>query len=240
MKKRFLSAVLAVILCVSLASPAFAAEIGHESAAMQMAANEIESETARMMSSVASQLAAQGQLDMLPIYEEILTTEIEASVKAKYGLASPNSINYESEYGLATAASAQSVSLYFPRGGVVGFESAFHTYVVETYMTPSLFNQYAEENVYGDTSFDSEFGDLIDLFGPTVKAWIYALSIPNAIRIIGNYVACNRILEAGGYAEVMVVSDASGIETSTALLVWDNYPYAVFVPFNDNYVWEAF
>lgn len=226
MNKRFLSAVLAVILCVSLASPAFAAEIGHESAVMQMAANEIESETARMMSSVASQLAAQGQLDMLPIYEEIITAKIEARVAI--------------EYGLATAASAQSVSLYFPRGGVVGFESAFHTYVVETYMTPSLFNQYAEENVYGDTSFDSEFGDLIDLFGPTVKAWIYALSIPNAIRIIGNYVACNRILEAGGYAEVMVVSDASGIETSTALLVWDNYPYAVFVPFNDNYVWEAF
>ena len=226
MKKRFLSAVLAVILCVSLASPALATGIGHESPAMQMAPNEIESETARMMSSVASQLAAQGQLDMLPIYEEIITAKIEARVAI--------------EYGLATAASAQSVSLYFPRGGVVGFESAFHTYVVETYMTPSLFNQYAEENVYGDTSFDSEFGDLIDLFGPTVKAWIYALSIPNAIRIIGNYVACNRILEAGGYAEVMVVSDASGIETSTSLLVWDDYPDAIFVPFNDNYVWEAF
>lgn len=226
MKKRFLSAVLAVILCVSLASPAFAAEIGHEGAVRQMAAREIESETARMLSSVAVQLEAQGQLDMLPIYEEILTAEIEARVAMKYGI--------------STSASSESVSLSFPNGGVVGYESAFHTYVVRTFMTPSLFYEYADENVYGDTSFDSEFGDLIDLFGPTVKAWIYALSIPNAIRIIGNYVACNRILEAGGYAEVMVVSDASGIETSTSLLVWDDYPDAIFVPFNDNYVWEAF
>lgn len=48
-KDGLLSAVLAVILCVSLASPAFAAEIGHEGAVRQMAAREIESETARML-----------------------------------------------------------------------------------------------------------------------------------------------------------------------------------------------
>ena len=221
-----MSAVLAVVLCVSLASPAFAAEIGHESAAMQMAANEIESETARMMSSVASQLAAQGQLDMLPIYEEILTTEIEAKVNLKYGI--------------TTSASTDSVSLYFPDGGSVGYDSAFHTSVFKMYMTKELFDIYAQDYLYVDAPLEIEIGNLVPLLGTTLASWLIALSIPGTVKIVADLITCEEIYEKGGYAEVMVVSDASGIETSTALLVWDNYPYAVFVPFNDNYVWEAF
>ena len=226
MKKRFLSAVLAVILCVSLASPAFAAEIGHEGAVRQMAAREIESETARMLSGVAVQLEAQGQLDMLPIYEEILTAEIEARVAMKYGISTP--------------ASSESISLSFPNGGAIGYDSAFYTSVLKVYMTKELFDEYAQDNVYVDAPLEIEVGNLVPLLGANLASWFIALSIPSTVKVIADLITCEEIYERGGYAEVMVVSDMAGIETSTSLLVWYDYPNAVFVPYNDDYVWEAF
>ena len=129
-----LSAVLAVILCVSLASPAFAAEIGHEGAVRQMAAREIESETARMLSSVAVQLEAQGQLDMLPIFEAIIADEVEARISAKYNL--------------YPASNSESVMFYFPNCGAVGYEGPFYTTVLHTYMTPCKRDGFSEKEYW--------------------------------------------------------------------------------------------
>lgn len=209
---------MAVVLCVSLASPALATGIGHESAAMQMAANEIESETARMMSSVASQLAAQGQLDMLPIYEEIISAEIEASVKAKYGLASPNSINYESE------------TFYFPNGGAVACEGPSLTKIVHFYLTPAQFNEYVyvdKEEVMLEVLLDlvsMDFTDILDLW-----------QIPGYVKIIADAFTCEEISNRGGTAHVMIVSNASGTEVSSSLLFWSGSPFATVTVYNDNY-----
>lgn len=217
-KDGLLSAVLAVILCVSLASPAFAAEIGHEGAVRQMAAREIESETARMLSGVAVQLEAQGQLDMLPIYEEILTAEIEARVNSKYGLAPQAGIDYEIE------------TFYFPNGGAVACEGPAQTKIVHFYLTPAQFLEY----VYTDKE-EVTLEVLLDLVTMDFKNILSLWQIPAKLKMIIDAYTCEEISNKGGEAEVMIVSNASGTEVSTSLLSWDDSPFASVVVYNDNY-----
>ena len=121
-----LSAVLAVILCVSLASPAFAAEIGYEGAVRQMAAREIESETERIMEIVYDQLSEQDALSLLPAFESIVTSMVEADVNQKYGIA-PTAL--------------ETYSYELPNGGAIGYEGPFQTTCVNTYLTDEQYNE---------------------------------------------------------------------------------------------------
>lgn len=223
-----LSAVLAVILCASLASPAFAAEIGHEGAVRQMAAREIESETARMLSSVAVQLEAQGQLDMLPIFEAIIADEVEARISAKYNL--------------YPASNSESVMFYFPNGGAVGYEGPFYTTVLHTYMTPAMFIECIDnpDNEIDDR-VETTIGNIIDIIdNATLSGWADAIGLLVDLKVAADEEMRQRVRDTGGYADVMVVSDASGIETATAIMVWDDRPFATVTPYSDDYFVQTF
>jgi len=80
-----LSLVLALILSLSLCTPAWAATQNSTNRFITEKAiqSQIQQEEARILSSVYSQLKAQNALGLMDIYKEILIPQIEASVRSE-------------------------------------------------------------------------------------------------------------------------------------------------------------
>ena len=221
MKKRFLSAVLAVILCVSLASPAFAAEIGHEGAVRQMAARETESETERIMEIVYDQLSEQDALSLLPAFESIVTSMVAADVNQKYGIA-PTAL--------------ETYSYELPNGGAIGYEGPFQTTCVSTYLTDEQYNEIYNDEQYWEGESNNE---LLILGANTVFA---ILTQKPAFAVLGgwgivftalasgiayaNDKARADVAEADGYAIVLYVSAMGGAEQGTSVFGWHSHETA--------------
>ena len=212
---------MAVILCVSLASPAFAAEIGHEGAVRQMAAREIESETERIMEIVYDQLSEQDALSLLPAFESIVTSMVEADVNQKYGI-------------VPTALETYSYEL--PNGGAIGYEGPFQTTCVNTYLTDEQYNE-----IYNDEQYwYSESGEEVLEFGlsavfarfskkPAIAVlggWGIAFSGFALVAAIANNSARADVAEAGGYAIVLYVSAMGGAEQGKTVIGWHNHETA--------------
>lgn len=86
MKKSFCAALfLAVSIAVVVGIPAYRASPAYQLKVLEAAIQaEIRAEEEKVFADVRRQLEAQGKLDMMETYEEILRPDIENGVRAKY------------------------------------------------------------------------------------------------------------------------------------------------------------
>lgn len=73
-----------------------------------------------------------------------------------------------------------------------------------------------------------------------LSGWADAIGLLVDLKVAADEEMRQRVRDTGGYADVMVVSDASGIETATAIMVWDDRPFATVTPYSDDYFVQTF
>lgn len=170
---------------------------------------DITKEKARVYADIMRQLEAQGQTALFEHFKEAIAPEIEAEIYAKYGI---------------EPSAAKSTTYTLSNGGVVGYHNSIGGYVLSTYLTPSQFNKHiAEEST--KTTVGKIINAIIGYKAPTGWGAIYsALCLINTI--IRNAEVKN-VLNNGGYGEIMNVSDISGANKGSTIMIWRNHPKAV-------------
>lgn len=95
---------------------------------------------------------------------------------------------------------------------------------MSTYLTPSQFNKYiAEEST--KTTVGEIINAIIGYKAPTKWGKMYAaLCIINTII---RAVEVRNVLNNGGYGNIMNVSDISGANKGSTIMIWRNHPKAV-------------
>lgn len=211
MKKRIVSIILALSLCMGLSVPAFAADSNQsiERVTSAQIEAEVQAEKERIFDSVYRQLEEQSALSMYDIYKAELSPMIETSVRARYNVenvtqgATPRTISHH----------------YFPYGGIVSYSSKVTgADVLTVYMDYDTTYHYILTGSF--TALD-----VIETALSYVPVIGNSFSLLSTVRTIANEVAKRDIAAAGGYGYILNITDPmSGIEPSI-LLGWDNYPY---------------
>ena len=222
---------MAVILCVSLASPAFAAEIGqveYEAAVQQMAALEIESEMDRLMGSIYSQLEAQDALGLYDEYELIIQPIVEKNIYAKYGI---------------EQASADSYTYDLPNGGAISYTGPGHTICLSYYLTPEQYDAFVEnanDVGHGEMMFNGSAELFFDWIGKVAPPWGAILKTFEILNMFVDVMAASDVIDADRYAIILNVSDMGGTEKASTLMGWHNYTTATLSQWSSDIVVEEF
>lgn len=177
-----------------------------------MAAREIESETERIMEIVYDQLSEQDALSLLPAFESIVTSMVEADVNQKYGIA-PTAL--------------ETYSYELPNGGAIGYEGPFQTTCVNTYLTDEQYwySESGEEVLeFGLSAVFARFSKKPAL--AVLGGWGIAFSGFALVAAIANNSARADVAEAGGYAIVLYVSAMGGVEQGKTVIGWHNHETA--------------
>lgn len=231
MKRRFLSFLLALAMCLPLCVPAFAADLNVSDELMEKRIQaEIQSEKERIFASVYEQLEAQDALSLMDIYVEILTPKIEASVLASYGV---------------KTASTRASSYRFANGGTLGYNSISDSVVLDTYYTKDQYTAYCNANadvedgsspisISNILSWLYKHAKLSEDTRETINGWGAIFKVLVKAQGMVDDAAQDSVARAGGFANIISVSAAGGSETGTTVIGWKNQPMATLPPIATN------
>lgn len=204
--KKVTSLIMALVLCLSLSIPAFAADQESDAVVKEVTENLIQSEIQQQEEKVwcdlYRQLEAQNALGLMDAFKQILSSRIENQVRAKYNTA------------LTVKKSNADNSYYFPNGGYVVYTS-FNANVVDTYLIPKDAQDYLIDNSY-------TVGDIIEGVVSFIPGG-QIVAVAALMQVITNNSAKRSIKAADGYAEVLAI--VSGAESGTYVSGWNNHPY---------------
>lgn len=195
MIKKLTSLALALVMCLSLCVPAFAStKIERQIQA------EIQQEEERIWANVYQQLEAQDALSLMETVQEALRPDIEANVRARYGV------------NVSTYAAT---SYRFPNGGYVAYRSTLGTNVIKMGL-----NQEDTKTLLIDNTY-SVSGIFLALMGtmPAFGLWFGAIGVAQAVA---NYTAKKDIDAANGYSTVLYVEADDG-DRGTVISGWYSY-----------------
>jgi len=228
MSKKLLSLALALVMSLSLCIPAWAATQNSttEIITENTIQTQIQQEEARIFSSVYSQLKAQDALGLMDIYKEILIPEIEASVRSEYGpvVNSRSAVNSSSAYTYA-----------LNRGGAIGYTSTLGATVLNTYLTPSQYAEYAgDESIVPYDFFLSTalagIGKKIagddEILAATIGGWGTVYSLFCVLKTYVDAGARRSVARADFYALIIDVSASGGPETGSVMIGWKTHSNA--------------
>lgn len=228
MQKKLLSLALALIMSLSLCIPAWAATQNstNEIITESKIQSQIQQEESRILSSVYSQLKAQDALGLMDIYKEILIPEIEASVRSEYGTVANS----------RSAVSSRSAYTYaLPGGGSIGYTSTLGATVLDTFLTPSQYAEYAgDESIVPYDFFLSTalagIGKMIagddEILAATIGGWGSVFSIFIALKTYVDAGARRSVAQANFYANIIDVSATGGTETGSVMIGWETHSNA--------------
>lgn len=181
-------------------------------------AAEIEQEKAILFEIVYRQLEQQNATGMMPLYEEILTSEIEKEVKDRYSQRSEDEI-----MGTTTT---------LTKGGIVAYTTSAGAQVATTYLLNTQTGSYQVGTVF-DAVMSYLAGELMGLGKNWIPGINHVLFVYRALMLVHTVLSIvqwqNALGGANGFVRIMNVQDASGVEKSSAVLPWTNYKRA-YVP----------
>lgn len=160
------------------------------------------------MKSVYEQLEAQGRLDFLEDYEEILLPEIEYKVKSKYSCTTDIS-------------SREATTKYtYWYGGTIANTTVSGKNALTTYLDRD--NSY----YYILDTFSYCVSPIVEAILGSLPEVGAAFTILFTLRTIATANLCNEIKEAGGYTKTLTLRHPVTRDYSSVLLAWDTYPTA--------------
>ena len=202
---RFLSLFLAIALFLSFSGTSYAATQDGNFLTESQILDKIEEEKATVFNEVHRQLEAQNMTHHMNSYIEILSPQIECSVRMKYD----NS--FGSDEIMANGA-------YIPYGGTVRYTKS-GTKFLQTYL------DYDNTYYYVLSGSICVVKTVIETILGALPNWGSVFTALSAMSTICDSISKYTVREAGGYGHItsMQMSDGS---KSTVLLGWNNYPYA--------------
>lgn len=206
MKRRMICFMMVVVLLFTFATPAFALDSGiNNEVAMQ---NEIEERKAIAYADLHRQLAQQDALDMFEIFQQYLDAEIEAEVRAQYGIPGDAEVN--------------SGNFVFTYGGYVAYNGISDSKVMITVLDEPKGREYILNQ------FGISMADIIDGLLGTIPHWLVNNPIFSALSMVHfviDTVSNYQIAQNDYYAKLMVVSSDGAATTATYAYPWTTYPY---------------
>lgn len=228
MKKRFVSMLLALAMCMGLAVPAFAAKPVEETITLEQLESEIQAEKDRIYATVYEQLEAQGVLGLMDIYKEILDPQIEMTVIGKHmedGTLPENvAVPYAQKH------------YYFEHGGVLTYNNiATGAEVVATYMDKETTTTYLNNSSFIVADV------IMELLGRLPDNWGTIFTVlSNVLTIVSDAKKAN-IENSGGRAYVLNVHDPISDEYGSTLFSWESFPHVyIDTQFSENITARAF
>ena len=215
MKKKLTALFLAVVMCMTMSAPAFAADIAATDAAELEAViqAEIKAEEARIFNDIHEQLVEQDAEDLMSIFMENLAPKIESNVRAQY---SDN-----------VAVPMEEVDYVFRNGGTIGYVSSLGATVLDTYMTDDQFREYIIDDLIGSLAtgtVEVKLDIIMDALGINLGVWGTIFSVLGAAEYLVKVNSALMIHEASGYANLIEVSTAT--DGAAGLVEWENHPIA--------------
>ena len=147
------------------------------------------------------------------------------------------------EYGLLSARDVSTYVYSFPNGGTIGYNDVLNTTVLDTFMTPSQFDDYVWKKVASDIitgQAESCLSDLFSAMGITFGPWGAIYQFLSGLSAVVTASAINDVRNNGGWGEQIAVSASGGAETSCVLITWSSHPNAIIPGTATNIKPEAF
>ena len=204
--KKSISFVLVLVLVFTASIYGYAEESSVE-LEKSVLERKIEAAKAKEYAELYRQLDEQNALEFMNQFIAVLDPQIEAEVKLLNENSNSASMHSTNDYRLT-----------FLDGGVTGYRNSIGANILSTYILPEASEKYiVEESTL-------TIGALVAIFLGYIPAWGSAMAGLFSLALTVTASQSSSIQAADGYAQVMNISDAAGIEAASYVRGWTTYP----------------
>lgn len=201
--KRFISLTLMVAIFFASSSFSFAYEKPSEHKAINIE-KQIALAKEKEYTELYKQLEEQNALNLIDQFIEALDPIIE------------NEIMLENDCAVTPYSTTKTYTA--SKGCVLGYKNSIGGYVLSTYVLPEIGNKY----IISKKTFT--IATIANMYLGLIPSWGTAFSALFSLKLLALSSQSDSVKEAGGYAQIMNIRDASGIENATYIRGWNTYP----------------